>query len=127
MRSWSGGDYAGCERAGHPPNHVADANAAPTLVAAAAAAAAGDAPRSVGGTDTMGGTAESRASDILAGLGDAANRYSENPVTDALADQIIAYGDLMQETRAIQTEVGDVPLESAPIEGGLDGGRPKDH
>jgi RHS repeat-associated protein len=76
----------------HESRHVSDANAAPSLQAAAAAAAAGDAPTQAGANNTSGGTAEANAVAITSSLGSDASNFTPNQQTDLEAQDIINAG-----------------------------------
>jgi RHS repeat-associated protein len=101
----------------HEITHVDDINKhSDTLQNAAAAGAAGDAPSTVGGTDTNGGTAEANAVKILGQVGAAADNIVPDSRTDAEAQAIIDAG-IQQMTQEIEGMFSDI-LALSPLSGG---------
>jgi RHS repeat-associated protein len=94
----------------HEGFHVSDANSASTFQGAVAAGVAGDAPSQPGASDTTGGTAESRAEQVLMGLGSATGNYTPDAAMDQTANQLILYGQVLQNAPA----AGSLQLQSAP-------------
>jgi RHS repeat-associated protein len=90
----------------HELSHVSDANAARSFQGAAAAGAAGDAPARPGGTDTTGGTAESRAVNVINELGSTANQYSPDARADAEAAAMIEAGQ-QQYQQDLQRQINN--------------------
>jgi len=80
----------------HEDQHVTDMLRANTFQGAAAAGASGDAPSRPGALDTSGGTAESRALQIMGDLGDAGQDYLPSPRWDSAAEAILQQGSLQE-------------------------------
>jgi RHS repeat-associated protein len=81
----------------HETQHVTDMLSAPNSVAATIAGAAGDASTSPGANNTTGGTAESRAQQIVGASGAAGQSFQPNAQFDAAAAGIIKRGAAQQE------------------------------
>ncbi len=86
----------------HEDNHVTDILAAPTLGAAAAAGAEGDVPSSATGT------AETRAEQMMAQLGNAGQNFQPDAGMDALAASLLQLGDAMQSAPPVETQNSDL-------------------
>jgi RHS repeat-associated protein len=81
----------------HETQHVTDMLSATTFQGAVAAGVAGDAPSSPGANNTTGGTAESRAQQIVGASGAAGQSFQPNAQFDAAAAGIIKRGAAQQE------------------------------
>jgi RHS repeat-associated protein len=108
----------------HEDAHVVDMLAAPTFQGALAAAHAGDDSSQPGAEDTMGGTAQSRASQVMGELGGAGQSFQADAQTDAEAAGIILSG--MRQFAAqqqVELEVipGTEPDNNLPLSGVNDG------
>jgi RHS repeat-associated protein len=79
----------------HDTAHVVDINAGRTLQQSISAGIAGDAPSKPGAEDTVGGSAEARADQVMDELGDAGQTFQPDANADADAEGVIQYG--MQE------------------------------
>jgi hypothetical protein len=99
----------------HDSFHVVDTIGKATYGDAYDAAKAGDDSINPGGKDTMGGTAQKRTNKLLEGLGGAANKYTANSGTDEAASQIIALGQLIDDSRGFNFQT-----EGASINGALE-------
>ncbi len=94
----------------HELFHVLDILQAPTFQAAAIAGMAGDAPITPGGDDTVGGTAEARATALISGL-------SLDDGTDYVGEaewlsQDIGPAYMAPDARASRPQVGPDPFRS---------------
>jgi RHS repeat-associated protein len=81
----------------HEDQHVTDILSATTFQGAAAAGAAGDAPSQPGANNTTGGTAESRAQQIVGALGGAGQSFQPNAQYDGAAATILQQGAAQQQ------------------------------
>jgi RHS repeat-associated protein len=79
----------------HDTAHLVDINAGRTLQQSISAGIAGDAPSKPGAEDTVGGSAEARADQVMDELGDAGQTFQPDANADADAEGVIQYG--MQE------------------------------
>lgn len=97
-------DAVGVDAFAHELFHVSDINSADSLLAATAANAAGDSPSTPGGKDTLGGTAEKRAQEIMGELGPQGTSYTPNIQFDTEAAQIINAGNQQFQQTATQQQ-----------------------
>ncbi len=81
----------------HEDQHVTDILSSTTFQGAAAAGAAGDAPTQPGANNTTGGTAESRAQQIVGALGGAGKKFKPNAQFDGAAAAILQQGAAQQK------------------------------
>jgi len=93
----------------HEDQHVTDILGAKTFQGAAAAGAAGDAPSQPGANNTTGGTAESRAQQIVGALGGAGKNFQPNAQYDGAAAAILKQGAAQQQKAACSGAGGSCP------------------
>jgi len=101
----------------HELEHVRDMNNAASYPQAKAAGLAGDAPLQNGSGDTLGGTAQAGANQILAELGADSDDYNEDAQADQDAEDIVGNGN--------EIESLSLPIDSFVDEEDIPGRHPK--